>query len=131
VGTEELTGSTPDVPLYERFYAGGLNSVRGYARRRVGPLVDDDPIGGKSLLDGSAELRHPVTEHTGAAVFFDAGEVSLASHDYPLDALRYGTGFGVFYKSPVGPLRLDLGFPVNPPSSEPRWQIHVAIGQTF
>src|SRR5262249_30717734 len=59
VGTEELTGSTPDVPLYERFYAGGVDSVRGYGRWRVGPLVDDDPIGGKSLLDGSAELRHP------------------------------------------------------------------------
>src|SRR5207247_1928251 len=114
-----------------RRYAGGIGSRRGYERRHVGPLIDDAPIGGRSLLEGSAELRHPVTERLGAAVFADAGQVSLASFDFPLDDLRYGFGFGLRYKSPVGPLRVDLGFPLEPPRGDARWQLHLSVGQAF
>ena len=131
LGTEALTGASRDVPLFERLYAGGIGSVRGYERRHVGPLIDDDPIGGRSLLEGSAELRHPVTERLGAAVFADAGQVSLASFDFPLDDLRYGFGFGLRYKSPVGPLRVDLGFPLEPPRGDARWQLHLSVGYVF
>jgi len=131
LGTEALTGGSRDVPLFERLYAGGIGSVRGYERRHVGPLIDDDPIGGRSLLEGSAELRHPVTERLGAAVFADAGQVSLASFDFPLDDLRYGFGFGLRYKSPVGPLRVDLGFPLEPPRGDARWQLHLRVGYVF
>ncbi len=131
LGTAEVTGGTGEVPLYERFYAGGLNSVRGYGRRRIGPLVHDEPVGGRSLVEGSLELRHPITEQFGAAVFLDAGQVALASNDFPFGDLRYGSGFGVRYRSPVGPLRLDLGFPVQPPAGDSRWQVHVSIGATF
>ncbi|HYY04968.1 MAG TPA: BamA/TamA family outer membrane protein [Candidatus Limnocylindria bacterium] len=131
LGTEALTGGSRDVPLFERLYAGGIGSVRGYERRHVGPLVDDDPIGGRSLVEGSAELRHPVTERLGAAVFADAGQVSLASFDFPFDDLRWGFGLGLRYKSPVGPLRVDLGFPLEPPRRDARWQIHLSVGQVF
>src|SRR5439155_527995 len=71
LGAEEPFGGSRDVPLFERLYAGGIGSVRGYERRHVGPLIDDDPIGGRSLVEGSAELRHPVTERLGAAMFAD------------------------------------------------------------
>jgi len=131
LGAEEPTGRSRDVPLFERLYAGGIGSVRGYERRHVGPLIDDDPVGGRSLIEGSAELRHPVTERLGAAVFADAGQVSLASFDFPLDDLRYGFGFGLRYKSPVGPLRVDLGFPLDPPRRDARWQLHLSVGQVF
>jgi outer membrane protein assembly complex protein YaeT len=131
LGAEDPVAGSGDVPLFERFYAGGINSVRGYDRRRVGPLFLDDPIGGRTLVETSAELRHPVTEKIGVAVFVDAGQVSLRSFDFPFGDLLYGSGFGVRYKSPVGPLRLDLGFPVEPPPGDPRWQVHVSIGQTF
>src|SRR5581483_9623793 len=116
---------------FERFYAGGINSVRGYERWRVGPLVDDDPIGGRSVVEWSLELRHPITEQLGGALFLDAGQVSRSSFDIPFGSLRYGTGFGVRYKSPVGPLRVDLGFPVQPPDDDPRWQVHVSVGAAF
>jgi len=130
IGAADPSGGK-DVPLFERFYAGGINSVRGYERRHVGPLVGGDPIGGRTVVETSAELRHPVTEKIGAAVFVDGGQVSLRTFDFPFDRLRYGAGFGVRYRSPVGPLRLDLGFPVEPPPGDARWQVHVSIGQTF
>jgi outer membrane translocation and assembly module TamA len=131
VGAADPLGSDEEIPLFERFYAGGINSVRGYERRRVGPLVDDDPVGGRTLVEASLELRHPITESVGGAVFLDAGQVALDSFDFPFDDLRYGTGFGVRYKSPVGPLRVDLGFPVEPPAGDPHWQVHLSLGAAF
>ena len=131
LGLADPYGARDEVPLFERFYAGGINSVRGYERWRVGPLVDDDPIGGRSVVEWSLELRHPITEQLGGALFLDAGQVSRSSFDIPFGSLRYGTGFGVRYKSPVGPLRVDLGFPVQPPDDDPRWQVHVSVGAAF
>src|SRR5262249_51076358 len=131
LGAADPLGNT-DVPLFERFYAGGINSVRGYARRHVGPFVGGDPIGGRTLIESSAELRHPITENFGVAVFVDGGQVSTKTFDFPFGDLRYGTGFGVRYKSPIGPFRIDLGFPVQaPPPGDQRWQVYVSIGQTF
>ena len=133
-GTADPIAGSREVPLFERFYAGGINSVRGYDRRRVGPddaFIHDDPIGGRSLVESSVELLHPITEKIGAAVFLDAGQISLSSYDLPVGDLRYGAGVGARYKSPVGPLRLDLGFPLEPRSGDARWQVHVSLGQAF
>jgi outer membrane protein insertion porin family len=134
IGTEDPIAGSTDVPLFERFYAGGINSVRGYERRHVGPpdtFIDNDPIGGRSLVETSVELLHPITEKIGGAIFFDAGQISLASYDIPIGDLQYGAGFGVRYKSPVGPLRLDLGFPFEPRPGDAHWQVHVSVGQVF
>jgi outer membrane protein assembly complex protein YaeT len=141
LGTAEPYAGTKDVPLYERFYAGGVNSVRGYGRRRLGPfdiarpglppVHINDPIGGLSLVETSVELRHPVTEKIGGAVFVDGGELSENSFDFRWGHLRYGAGFGARYKSPVGPLRFDVGFPFQPPKGDAHWQVYVSIGQTF
>ncbi len=131
LGTAEPFGSTREVPLFERFYAGGQDSVRGYGRRRVGPFIDGDPVGGRSLAETSLELRHPITETIAGAVFLDGGQVSIRSYDFPFGHFRYGTGFGVRYHSPVGPIRVYLGFPVEPPDHDQRWQVHVSIGAAF
>ncbi len=131
LGAVEPTNGSTDIPLFERFFAGGINSIRGYGRRRVGPLIDDKPVGGRTLVETSVELRHPVTESIGAAVFVDGGQVSEQSFTFPFGRLRYGTGVGVRYKSPVGPLRLDLGFPLKPPGDDQRWQVHVSLGAAF
>ncbi len=131
LGAADPTDGSRDIPLFERFYAGGINSVRGYERRHVGPFVGGDPIGGRSLVETGIELRRPLSEKIGWAVFLDAGQVSRRTLDFPLGDLRYGAGFGVRYKSPVGPLRLDLGFPTDPPPGDARWQVHVSIGQAF
>lgn len=131
VGTAEPTDGEKQVPLFERFYAGGINSVRGYARRRVGPLARDEPIGGHSLVETSVELRRGITDDIGAAVFVDAGQVSLRSYDFPFGDMQYGTGFGVRYRSPVGPIRVDLGFPLEPRGDDAFWQVYLSVGQTF
>jgi outer membrane protein assembly complex protein YaeT len=119
-----------EVPLFERFYAGGVNSVRGYERRHVGPLVDGDPLGGRSLVEMSVEIRRTIVGNLGGAVFVDAGQVGL-DETPAIDDLQVGTGVGLRYKSPVGPIRVDLGFPLEPPPGDQAWQVHVSIGRAF
>lgn len=130
LGTE-LEPSDDHVPLFERFYAGGLGSVRGYGYRRIGPLVDDTPIGGRSLLELSLELRHPVTDHLSAAVFCDGGQLGQGAWDFDPGGLQRGVGIGASYASRVGPLRVDVGFPIDAAPKDQRWQIYLSIGRTF
>ncbi len=128
-----LFGATRDnVPADERFYAGGGGSVRGIGFQLAGELDDGDkPIGGRSLLEFAGELRGRFTETLGAAIFADSG-VAYASTvpDFQED-LRIGVGGGLRYFSPIGPLRLDIGFPLNRRSSDDAFQIYVSIGQAF
>jgi len=132
IGLVDAFGSRANVPLFERFYAGGEKSVRGYGRRRLGPLSDsDDPLGGLSLIEGSVELRRPLWRQLGGAVFVDFGQVSLDPFDLPVDNLKFAAGVGFSYTTPIGPLRLDIGFPFDPPDGDQRWQVHFSIGQFF
>lgn len=132
LGFADPLGGSDEIPLFERFFAGGANSVRGYGRHRLGPLsTADDPVGGRSLLEGSLELRRSLFEKIGGVVFLDFGQVSLRSFDVPIDDLRFALGFGGSYVTPVGPLRLDIGFPLDPPRGDQPWQIHFSIGQFF
>jgi outer membrane protein assembly complex protein YaeT len=132
LGVADAIGSKKNYPLFERFFAGGQSSVRGYERRRLGPLNSaDEPLGGLSLIEGSLELRRPVWRELGAALFVDFGQVSLKSFDIPVNDLQLSTGFGLSYTTPVGPLRLDIGFPFNPPRGDRPWQIHFSVGASF
>ncbi|MGH8607068.1 MAG: outer membrane protein assembly factor BamA [Gammaproteobacteria bacterium] len=132
IGVADSLGADADFPLFERFFAGGEKSVRGYGRRRLGPLSSaDDPIGGLSLVEGSIELRRPLWRALSGAVFLDFGQVSTRAYHLPFDELEFSTGFGVSYLTPIGPLRLDLGFPFNPPPGDAAWQVHFSIGQFF
>jgi outer membrane protein assembly factor BamA len=132
IGLADSLGARANLPLFERFYAGGEKSVRGYGRRRLGPLSDsDDPLGGLSLIEGSVELRRPLWRELSGALFLDFGQVSLDAFDLPVDDLKFAAGFGVSYTTPVGPLRVDLGFPFDPPRGDRGWQVHFSIGQFF
>lgn len=132
VGIADAFGARANVPLFERFYAGGEKSVRGYGRRRLGPVSDsDDPLGGLSMIEGSIELRRPLWRELGGAVFVDFGQVSLDSFDLPVDDLKFAAGVGITYTTPIGPLRLDIGFPLDPPRGEQSWQVHFSVGQFF
>lgn len=132
LGFADAIGSDKNYPLFERFYAGGEKSVRGYGRRRLGPLsASNDPLGGLSLLEGSLELRRPIWKELGGAVFLDFGQVSKRSFDLPADNLRFSSGFGLSYATPIGPLRLDVGFPFKKPPGDKPWQIHFSIGAFF
>ena len=97
------------LPKSLRFFAGGANSVRGYTFESLGVLNDNDRNrGGKQLLDLSLEYQHPINDTWSAAVFVDAGN---AFDDFKDTDLKVGVGFGARWRSPVGPVRIDLGFP--------------------
>jgi outer membrane protein insertion porin family len=132
IGFAEPFGSEENLPIFERFYSGGEKSVRGYARRKLGPLdANGDPIGGLSLIEGSLELRRPIWGPLGGALFVDFGQVSTRSFDLPVDDLKFGSGFGVNYQTPVGPLSLYVGFPWRPARGESSWQIYFSVGAFF
>lgn len=120
------------VPADERFYAGGGSSVRGYAYQTVGPLQDGDPVGGRSLLETSGELRAQVSGTLGFALFLDGGTAySTTTPDFS-EPFRWGTGVGLRYFTPVGPLRADVGFPLNRrPEFDKRYQFYLSLGQSF
>ena len=132
IGFAEPLGPEENLPISERLYAGGEKSVRGYARRKLGPLdARGNPIGGLSLIEGSVELRRPIWGPLGGALFIDFGQVSLRSFDLPVNDLKFGSGFGLNYQTPLGPLALYLGFPWRPPHGEASWQIYFSVGAYF
>ena len=129
-----------DLPASERFFAGGDTTVRGFALDQLGtPATIDQngiPIGGNALVIFNAELRVPVWRSVGAVGFIDTGNVFKSAADINLGELRSAVGFGVRYKSPIGPIRIDLGFKLHrqaivPGQLEARTALHISFGQAF
>jgi translocation and assembly module TamA len=114
-----------------RFYAGGGGSVRGYGYQMIGPRdPNNDPIGGRSLNEFSIEARIHAFGNFGLVPFFDAGNI----YTTPLPKvtkLRYGAGLGVRYYSSFGPIRLDVGTPINPQKGDSAIAVYVSLGQAF
>ena len=128
------TGSTADVPIYERLFIGGANSIRGYSERGVGPAdPDGNPLGGKVLLGASAELRFPVYKKLYAALFADGGQVAVGLAGSMPRRWKYGAGAGLRYRTPVGPIRVDFGYKLKPDkvSGTELWRLHLSIGEAF
>ena len=120
------------IPADERFYAGGGGSIRGYAYQSVGPMVAGDPIGGRSLIELSAELRIKFTDHLGLVGFLDGGSAFADTIPDSSQDLRWGTGMGLRYFTPIGPLRLDVAVPLNRRSGiDDNFQIYISLGQAF
>jgi translocation and assembly module TamA len=114
-----------------RFYAGGGGSVRGYGFQALGPRdpVFDDPIGGRSLTEFALEARVRVGNF-GIVPFIDAGNISTSPLPR-LQDLQFGAGIGVRYHTRFGPIRVDVGTPLNPRNGDPRIAVYVSLGQAF
>ena len=119
------------IPANERFYSGGGSSLRGYNYLTVSPLDGDDPIGGRSVLEASLELRRAITETIGVVAFLDAGAAYDSEYPDFGESFRYGAGLGVRYFSPIGPLRFDFAVPLNKRGIDDRYEIYLSIGQAF
>ena len=170
-----LSPSEPDprIPLSERFFSGGANSHRGFPVNQAGPRdpTTGFPIGGGAQFLNSVELRFPLRwENMGGVLFHDAGnvysrpsEISFGRSQRPVieddetvgyefDYMVHAVGLGVRYKTPIGPVRLDLAYNINPPlfigfegtrddllrgagtitrQRIGRIQFHFSLGQTF
>jgi outer membrane protein insertion porin family len=125
------------LPFYKNFYAGGVTSVRGYESFSLGPR---DPqgafLGGTKRLVGNAEFLFPVPG-TGVdrsmrmSVFLDGGQVYGSDEKIQVSELRYSTGLSFSWNSPVGPLRLSLGFPLNAKPEDRVQHLQFQFGQGF
>ncbi len=117
-----------------RFYAGGGGSVRGYGYQQIGPRDDlNEPSGGRALSEFSLEARVK-TGLLGGAVsvvpFVDAGAVDTTTTPRLAD-LKIGVGVGIRYQTNFGPIRIDVGTPLNPAKGDSRIGVYVALGQAF
>jgi outer membrane protein insertion porin family len=102
-----------DVPIFDRYFLGGANSLRGFDYRKVGPKdVFGEPVGGNTMVDATIEYTIPVIERIRLAFFFDIGQVDAKSYHVDFDEFKADVGAGVRLNLPVGPLRLDYGWPI-------------------
>jgi translocation and assembly module TamA len=127
-----LAGDIGNVPGGRRLYGGGGGSVRGYAERSIGPLDSkNEPTGGLSAMEVAAELRAQVYGDFGLAVFAAAGSVAEEVVPTFSEGVQLAAGIGLRYYSPLGPIRADIGVPLNPRSSDDSFQVYFSIGQAF
>ena len=132
-------GDPANVPFAKKFFLGGATSLRGWGRFEVSPLVAGLPIGGNSMLEFTEELRLVLRGNWGAVLFLDGGNVWAESFGVNLSDLRYDVGPGLRYNTAIGPIRLDLGYQLNPIpglliNGQPQtrqWRVHFSIGQAF
>lgn len=114
-GIAKPYGNTEKIPIYERFFAGGAYTIRGYHERKVGPIdpVTKDPLGGESMFIANLEYTYPLVDFLKIAAFFDSGNVWAKSSDFCSGGFKSGVGFGLRVKTPFGPISLDYGIPLN------------------
>jgi outer membrane protein assembly complex protein YaeT len=129
-----------NVPFHKRYFLGGASSIRGWGRYEVSPLSGFGfPIGGLTMLQGTSEVRFPVVGNLGAVLFLDYGNVWEKSWNFDVGNLRYAVGPGLRYLTPVGPIRVDIGYQLNPidnllVNGQPQkrqFRLHFSIGQAF
>jgi outer membrane translocation and assembly module TamA len=135
-----LAEETSRVPFSRRYFLGGSTSLRGWGRLEVSPLSGSGlPIGGLSMLEWNTELRVATTRSLSLVAFVDAGNVWPRSWQFQPGNLRAAVGPGLRYRTPIGPVRADLGYQLTPiegllVDGEPekrRWRVHFSIGQAF
>lgn len=120
-------GAPPD----KLFFAGGGGSVRGYEYQSISPRDGNNLlVGGRSLIEMSAEVRYRADNTLGYVAFLDAGAAG-SNVEPPIDSMSFGAGVGVRYYTAFGPLRADIAVPLNKKEGDADFQIYISIGQAF
>ena len=147
LGLGEAYGNSDQIPIYERFFSGGAYTIRGYEERMLGPVdpASNDPLGGNATLIGNIEYTYPLFNFLKLAAFYDVGNTwdKIGNLGSSQDAngvistggFKNGIGLGVRLKTPLGPISLDYGFPLDPApgatSREKTGRFHFAASNNF
>jgi outer membrane protein assembly factor BamA len=133
LGGADPLGESVDLLPSKRFYSGGATSMRGFQRRKLGPLDSGGaPIGGEALFESSGELRFPMFWRLRGAVFVDAGQVWPTIDDVRTDNIEVAVGVGLWFTTAIGPIRVDYGYRLTDyEKSQRRYAYHFSIGPAF
>ena len=130
-GVAQGWGHATILPLVERFFLGGRNSVRGYAQDTLGPRgANNNPTGGNAFVETNLELRTFLGKGIGVVTFLDSGNVWQKVSDID-GTIRHAVGMGLRYDTPVGPFRLDYGYKLKKEPGLSRGELFFSIGQAF
>jgi len=124
-------GTTDEIPIALREFAGGTNTVRGYKFESIGPKVNGDPTGGQVFLALQSEFRIPIVGDLQGAVFCDQGGVWFDRVRVNLDDVRYAVGTGLRFVTPAGALSADLGWNPHTLAGEHPFEFHLSVGFPF
>jgi len=134
-GIADAYGDSPRVPIYERFFLGGANTVRGYRERRIGPRDpgNREPIGGNAYWVLNLEETFPIVQGLiKGALFYDVGSLTEKASDFGSGSAYQGIGAGVRIKTPIGPVKLDMGYPLDDVQDEKKeLRFYFNISQGF
>ncbi len=133
VGSSSVLRRVDPVPIFDRLFLGGANTLRGFAFRQVGPQdVSGEPIGGNTSVNGTAEYSYPIIERVRGAFFFDVGNVYPNAYEVTVSSLKSDAGIGLRLNLPIGPLRLDYGYPIMTDSQAGRvGKFQFSVGYQF
>lgn len=113
-------GNSDSIPIQKRFFSGGASTLRSFKEKEMPPLDEEnDPRGGEGIFLASTELRIPIYGNLGISTFLDAGQIMPLVRkpgDYRISHLKYAVGGSLWYNTPIGPIRFDMGF--NPQREE-------------
>jgi outer membrane protein insertion porin family len=112
IATANQWGSGTEVPIFERLFLGGSNNLRGFPFREVGPQQNGEPTGGQSMARATIEWTFPIIEKARGAVFYDTGFVNSSAWSFGFNNIASDIGVGLRLDLPIGPLRLDYGYPL-------------------
>jgi outer membrane protein insertion porin family len=112
IATVSQWGSGSEVPIFERLFLGGSNNLRGFPFREVGPQENGEPVGGQSMARATLEWTFPIIEKARGALFYDTGFVNTSAWSFGFNHIASDVGIGLRLDLPIGPLRLDYGYPV-------------------
>jgi outer membrane protein insertion porin family len=132
IATVSQWGSGDDVPIFERLFLGGSNNLRGFPFREVGPQDENgEPVGGKSMWRTTIEWTFPIIEKARGAVFYDTGFVNTSQWSFGFNHIASDIGVGLRLDLPIGPLRLDYGYPIQRDGYNGGGHFNFSVGYQF
>lgn len=131
IATVDTWGNGSLVPLFERLYLGGANNLRGFPFREIGPQQNGEPIGGGSMARATIEWTFPIIEKARGAIFYDTGFVNQDSWAFNLHHLASDIGVGIRLNLPIGPMRLDYGYPLQRAGYHGGGHFNFSVGYQF